>query len=60
MYLYLEQDYESAIDFFTKAILLFESRFYENCPRDFHSKKVLAIRDLFENPVFRTHKFYPP
>lgn len=43
MYLYMEQDYESAIDFFTKAILLFESRFYENCPRDFHSKKVLSI-----------------
>ena len=29
--------------YYTKAILLFESRFYENCPRDFHSKKVLAI-----------------
>lgn len=42
-WLYMEKDYESALEFYTKAILLFESRFYENCPRDQHSKCVLGV-----------------
>ncbi|CAD7925108.1 unnamed protein product [Amoebophrya sp. A25] len=41
--LYLERDYETAVEYFSKAILVFESRFYENCPRDYESKQILAI-----------------
>ena len=33
--LYLEQDYESSFDLFTKAIVTFESNFFGNMPRDF-------------------------
>jgi len=42
-WLYMERDYDTAVDFFTKAIQLFESRFYDNCPRDNHSRAVLSI-----------------
>eukprot|EP00392_Amoebophrya_sp_AT5.2_P000051 g51.t1 len=41
--MFVQQEFETAVEYFSKAIAIVESRFYENCPRDNTSKKVLAI-----------------
>ncbi|CAD7925099.1 unnamed protein product [Amoebophrya sp. A25] len=41
--LYLQAEFEMASEFFTKAIAVLESRFYENCPTDQASKTILAV-----------------
>ncbi|CAD7928838.1 unnamed protein product [Amoebophrya sp. A120] len=41
--MFLKRDYETAGEYFSKAIAVVESRFYENCPRDATSKQVLAV-----------------